>query len=303
MSPSLITFINILILLSLAIGAPTIAVGTIALFKIKISTNVRTYLYAFTAGLVVILGTVGFIAEAINHSKEYFSGEAHASLNAVQTIQVISVVTGGALLGVAIVMISRYLFTRFTGKNNDFHDQHSEHNHAEFLFNASDIDNKKIKWLPIFLLLAHRLVDGIVLGFMANTTGSVAAIAQFDNWGMIIVFVLHLVPTSIVIYFIQLDISEGNRLKSFLVAFLMTVLMIPFTLIGGFLITNIEAIWWLMPLLYAVSGSLMTLGSILEIIPEFIHFRNASLKQWMYTTAWLSAGIILAILLISVHSH
>lgn len=80
MSPSLITFINILILLSLAIGAPTIAVGTIALFKIKISTNVRTYLYAFTAGLVVILGTVGFIAEAINHSKEYFSGDCKKGL-------------------------------------------------------------------------------------------------------------------------------------------------------------------------------------------------------------------------------
>jgi len=34
-----------------------------------------------------------------------------------------------------------------------------------------------------------------------------------------------------------------------------------------------------MPLLYSISGSLMTLAGILEIIPEFIHYRNASIKQ------------------------
>lgn len=298
----LTTFINILILLSLAIGVPGLTVGFISLFKIRIGNNVRTYLYAFTAGLVLILGTVGFIAEAITHSKEYFSSESHATLSAIDTIKIISVVAGGAIIGVIIVMLSRYIFTKLTGKKNDFHDHHSDHNHAEFLFNASDIDNKKIKWLPILLLLAHRLVDGIVLGFMANTS-NLNVIAQFDNWGMIIVFVLHLVPTSIIIYFIQLDITDNKRFKSFIVTVLMTVIMVPFTLIGGFLINGIESIWWVMPILYAISGSLMTLGSILEIIPEFIHFRNASLKQWMYTTAWLSSGIILAILLISVHSH
>lgn len=94
--------------------------------------------------------------------------------------------------------------------------------------------------MPIILLLGHRLVDGIVLGFMANTANN--AIAQFDNWGMIIVFVIHLIPTSIIIYLIQLDIQNNQRFKSFLITTGILALMIPFTLLGGFLINVIESI-------------------------------------------------------------
>ena len=295
------TFVNILILLALGIGTPTLCVGVLSLFKIKINKNVQTYLYAFTAGLIIILGTVGFIAEAINHAKEQFSTTNHDNLNAIDTLKVIGVVVGGGIIGVLIVILSRYIFTISNGKKGDFHDHHHDHNHADFLYNASDIDNKTNKWLPIILLLGHRLVDGIVLGFMANTANN--AVAQFDNWGMIIVFIIHLIPTSIIIYLIQLDIQNNHRFKSFLITTGILTLMIPFTILGGFLINVIESIWWLMPLLYSISGSLMTLAGILEIIPEFIHYRNASIKQWIYTTSRLGTGITLATLLITIHSH
>lgn len=299
------TFINILILSALAIGVPALSVAVLSLFKIKINKNIQTYLYAFTAGLIIILGTVGFLAEAIAHAKENFivddhARHSHSELAALETLQVVAVVASGAIIGILILILSRYIFTVWSGKKGDFHDEHHSHNHADFLFNASDIDNKKIKWLPILLLLCHRIVDGIVLGFMATSS---SGIAQFNNWGMITVFVLHLVPTSIIIYLIQLDIQQGKRFKSFLISVAILVLMIPFTFIGGFLINSIESIWWLMPLLYSISGSLMTLAGILEIIPEFIHYRNAPLKQWIYTTSWLGAGITLATLLITVHSH
>lgn len=298
----LVTFLNILILLALAIFIPTIAVGIIALFKIQINKNSQTYLYAFTAGLILILGTVGFIAEAITHAKEHFSAdEHHVTLGALQTLQILGVIVGGSLIGILIVILSRYIFTKLSSKKGDFHSNHSNHNHAEFLYNVSDIDNKKIKWIPILLLMGHRTVDGIVLGFMANGTSQI--VGDFSNWGMIIVFVLHLVPTSIIIYLIQLDIQNGKRFKAFLITIVILLLMIPFTFIGGFLISGIQSQWWLMPILYSVSGSLMTLAGILEIIPEFIHNRNASLKQWMVTTAWLGAGIILSIILITIHSH
>lgn len=295
------TFINILILLALGIGVPTLCVGVLSLFKIKINKNVQTYLYAFTAGLIIILGTVGFIAEAINHAKEQFSTTSHGALSVIDTLKVVGVVVGGGIIGVLIVILSRYIFTISNSKKGDFHVRHHDHNHADFLYNASDIDNKTNKWLPIILLLGHRLVDGIVLGFMANTANN--AIAQFDNWGMIIVFVIHLIPTSIIIYLIQLDIQNNQRFKSFLITTGILALMIPFTIMGGFLINVIESIWWLMPLLYSISGSLMTLAGILEIIPEFIHYRNASIKQWIYTTSWLGIGITLATLLITIHSH
>lgn len=296
-------FINILILLSLAIGVPGAIVSGLSLFKLKINKNVETYLYAFTAGLIIILGTVGFISEAISHAKEHFfaDGNTHSALSFIQTLELISVVGSGTLIGIAIVVLSRFLFTKLSNKQGDLHNNHFDHNHHEFLFNQSDIDNKKMKWIPILLLLGHRLVDGIVLGFMANTQNNV--IAGFDNWGMIIVFVLHLIPTTIIIYLIQLDIQNNKRLKSLGITWLILFIMLPFTLIGGFLINNINSVWWLMPLFYAISGSLMTLASILEIIPEFIHNRNAGLKQWIFTTIWLGFGLTLAIILITVHSH
>lgn len=296
-------FINILILLSISIGIPTIIVAGLSLFKFKINKHIQTYLYAFTAGLIIILGTVGFLSEAITHAKENFlnANNNHIAMRWQDTLIVISVIAGGSILGIIIVLLSRIIFTKLSNKKGDLHSKHLDHNHHEFLFNPSDIDNKTLKWIPILLLLGHRLVDGIVLGFMANTVND--SIANFENWGMIITFALHLIPTTIIIYLIQLDIQNNNRLKSFLITFSILILMIPFTLIGGFLINSIKSIWWLMPLFYAISGSLMTIASVLEIIPEFIHNRNASLKQWIYTTLFLGSGIVISLLLITIHSH
>lgn len=292
MNAQLNIFINILILLALGIGVPTLSVGVLALFKIKITKTVQMYLYSFAAGLIIILGTVGFIAEATEHSKENFIN----NYNATAILQVIGVVGGGAIIGISSVLGIRYLITH---KQKELHEHHGLHDHNEQIFNASDIDNKKLKWLPILLLLGHRCVDGISLGFMANTPNY--AIAGFENWGMIITFVLHLVPTTIIIYLLQLDIQQNRRFKAFLVTVGMLLVMVPFTFIGGFLISNIESVWWLMPLLYAISGSIMTLMSIMELIPEFIHFRNSNRKQWTISIVLLSLAIVLAIILICIH--
>lgn len=313
MNYQLTTFVNILILLSMAIGIPALSISFLAIFNIKIKKEWKVYLYAFTAGLLIILGTVGFINEAIMHAKENFANEtivhSHESLSVVDTLQIIGVVAGGAIIGTAIVILSRYFFTRIVQKRTNnglekdicIHESHTSHNHNDFIFNESDIDNKKQKWLPVFLLCAHRLIDGIALGFMANTGTN--AIAGFENWGMIIIFVIHLVPTTLVIYLIQLDVQNNRRWKALFISILLLMIMIPFTILGGFLINNIQAIWWLMPLFYAISGTLMTLGGILEVIPEFIHMRNAKISEWIWIVVWLSAAIILSIILLLIHSH
>lgn len=313
MNYQLTTFINILILLSMAIGAPTIVITLLAIFNVKIKKEWKVYLYAFTAGLLIILGTVGFINEAIMHAKENFANEtlqhSHEPLSVTDTLQIIGVVAGGALIGTTITILSRYIFTRIVHRKGSIglekdvciHESHMSHNHNDFIFNESDIDNKKQKWLPIFLLCAHRLIDGIALGFMANTGSN--TIAGFENWGMIIIFIIHLIPTTLVIYLIQLDVQNNRRWKALFISILLLMIMIPFTILGGFLINNIQAIWWLMPLFYSISGTLMTLGGILEVIPEFIHMRNAKISEWIWIVVWLSAAIILSIILLLIHSH
>ncbi|GAA5414695.1 hypothetical protein [Ureaplasma ceti] len=287
-------FINILILLAISVGAPTIAVGILALFKIKITKNSRIFLYSFAAGIILILGTIGFIAEAIHHSKEHFSDPSKA----INILQVVGIVGGGMALGLGGVLGIRYLITR---NKHEIHEHHEMHDHNDHIFNSSDVDNKKIKWLPILLLITHRCVDGITLGFMANTHSG--AIGTFDNWGMIIVFAIHLIPTTIIIYLIQLDIQDGKRWKAFLVTVGMLLLMVPFTLIGGFLITNIQKIWWLMPLLFSISGAILTIMSIMELLPEFIHFRNSKTKTWIGSIGLFVTGILLAVILICIHTH
>lgn len=313
MNYQLTTFINILILLSMAIGAPAIVITFLAIFNVKIKKEWKVYLYAFTAGLLIILGTVGFINEAIMHAKENFANEtsqhSHEPLSITNTLQIIGVVAGGAIIGTVITILSRYIFTRIVHKKGSvglekgvcIHESHMSHNHNDFIFNESDIDNKKQKWLPIFLLCAHRLVDGIALGFMANTGSN--TIAGFENWGMIIIFIIHLIPTTLVIYLIQLDVQNNRRWKALFISILLLMIMIPFTILGGFLINNIQAIWWLMPLFYSISGTLMTLGGILEVIPEFIHMRNAKISEWIWIVVWLSAAVILSIILLLIHSH
>lgn len=313
MNYQLTTFINILILLSMAVGAPALVITLLSIFNVKIKKEWKVYLYAFTAGLLIILGTVGFINEAIMHSKENFVYEStqhsHESLSVIDTLQIIGVVAGGAIIGTTITILSRYIFTRIvqkkanigSEKSSCIHESHVSHNHNDFIFNESDIDNKKQKWLPVLLLCAHRLIDGIALGFMANTGSN--TIAGFENWGMIVIFVIHLIPTTLVIYLIQLDVQNNRRWKALFISILLLMIMIPFTILGGFLINNIQAIWWLMPLFYSISGTLMTLGGILEVIPEFIHMRNAKISEWIWIVVWLSAAVILSIILLLIHSH
>ena len=289
-------FINILILLALGIGIPSLFVIGLSIFKIKINKVGQMYLYSFAAGLIIILGTVGFIGESLEHIREHLH-----ETDALSILQTIGLVGGGSIIGIALVFFMRWIVTR----KKELHEHHHFHDHNDQIFNATDIDNKAIKWLPILLLLGHRCVDGITLGFMANTSSEGhVGIAEFNNWGMIIVFAIHLIPTSIIIYLIQLDIQKNNRFKALMVTIAMSLVMIPFTLLGGFLIANVQdTVWWLMPLLFAISGSIMTLMSIIELIPEFIHFRNSQRKQWITSIVLLSLGIILSIILICVHTH
>ncbi len=296
-NPNLNVFFNILFLLGLAIVVPGLIVLFISFFKIKFSKRLQIYLSSFTVGLILILGTVGLIAEGIHSLQEHFASLDNISY-ASSTDQTVAIAASGVIIGFGLVILTKWLLSR---NKKELHENHHSHGHSEAIFNVADIDNKKIKWLPIILLALHRSVDGITLGLMANTEHN--DILGFENWGMLIVFIIHLIPTSIIIYLIQLDIQKNNKLKAVGYTILLSLLMIPFTFIGGYLSSIFDDAWWLMPLLFCVSGSLITLMTIMEIIPEFIHHRNCGIKEWLGIIAVIGAGILLAVILISIHSH
>lgn len=296
---SYITGINSLILIALSFGIPFISIVICSFFKIKLIPVTKMYLYAFTTGLLIILGSVGFIKESIEHLNESSkNGDMDYLGNSITQIVVkTAVVLSGAILGIISIFLIRWL----TFKNKkEIHKSHFDHNHNDHMSNYSDIDNESaLKKNGLILLLSHRIVDGISLGIL--TSGS-TTIGSFESWGMIISFIIHLIPTTIIIYLRQVDIYRSRK-KALFNSFWMLLINIPFTLIGSFCAYGIQYIYWLMPLLFSFSGTIMVILSIIEIIPEFIHNKEMKTKKWYLAVLMLAFGILLGILLLSLHHH
>ncbi|MDE5599337.1 MAG: ZIP family metal transporter [Ureaplasma sp.] len=300
MDKNLVIFLNSLILIALMVGIPSIILGFTSLFKVKLNKIVKVFLYAFATGIVLILGSVGFIGEAIETLNQHY--EAKEDHSAIPTLVKMGVVVGGAILGCILLVSIRLLSLR---KNSELHKHHEFHDHNDHITNYSDIDNKHAnKTIAIILLMSHRIIDGLSLGFMASTTSETPQIAQFESWGMIITFIIHLIPMSIVIYFVQLDIN-GNRAKSLGYSVLMLVITVPFVFAGAYTAEylNEEPTFWIMPFLFSVSGIIMVILAIIELLPEFIDNKGMTTKQWYLSLLCLIAGLVLGILLLCIHSH
>lgn len=321
--------INATILMVLAVGIPALCVGILALFKIKISPRNSMYLYAFTSGLMILLGTVGLIGEGIEHLRGYFeSNEATTGLaSEPQNVAIIvAVLIAGVLVGMGAVFLTRHLVVRKERLEQRISADQKALNqiglerlencidgvceHSDAVYNYRDLEKREArlqksnKSIAIILMLSHRLVDGMSLGVFAPITGD--GIATFANWGIIIVFVLHLVPSSMVIYLTQLDLYK-SRGKAYLYSLALLLVFVPFIYVGAFLSWGVglngQFTFWIMPFLFTISGTILLLMSILELIPEFIDNRNMSKKQWLITILCLSAGIVLSIALLAIHSH
>lgn len=293
MNKNLEIFINASILIGLVITIPLISILITMIFKIKMTPTKRMLLYSFASGLIIILGSVGFFGEAIEALGEHFNG-----VNSAENILTkIGILLGGAIFGFMIVMGSRYLSLK---SKYDIHKHHEFHSHNDHITNYADIDNKAAhKRNAIFLLLSHRIIDGITLGLLASSANGIAG---FSSWGMVIAFIVHLIPTTIIIFLTQVDIYE-NKWKALLKSFLMILITVPFTIAAAFLAEPIKNLFWLMPFLYSISGSTMILVSIIEIIPEFIHNKEMKTKKWYITILFLFLGIGLGILLMCIHTH
>ena len=301
MITNLVIFLNSLILISLMIGVPGIILGFISLFKVKMNKIVKVFLYAFATGIVLILGSVGFIGEAIETLNHHYSETPNVS-GVESTLVKMGVVVGGALLGCILLVSVRLLSIK---KNVELHNHHEFHAHNEHITNYSDIDNKHAnKTIAVILLMSHRIIDGLSLGFMANTTQN--SIGAFESWGMIITFIVHLIPMSIVIYFVEIDI-KGSRAKAFGYSILMLLITVPFVFVGAYTAEYLSPdqtnTFWIMPFLFSVSGIIMIILAIIELLPEFIDNKEMTTKQWYLSLLCLIGGLLLGILLLCIHSH
>lgn len=295
-----VTGMNSLILIALCFGVPFLSILICSCFKIKLSDGSKMLLYAFTTGLIVILGGVGFIGEAfenLNHASEENGAMAYLGSYTVITIVKIAIIVSGAIIGVGLIFFVRWL----TFKNKkEVHKSHELHGHNDHIVNYTDIDCEDAsKKNGLILLLSHRIVDGISLGLL--TKGAIE-IGHFDSWGMIVTFVVHLIPTTIVVYLTQVDMYKSKG-KALLHSFWMLLINLPFVLIGSFFAYGIEKIYWLMPLLFTISGTILIVLSIIEIVPEFIHNKEMQTKKWYIVILVMSLGIVLGLLLLCIHHH
>ena len=190
-SIELILFVN-LIVFSLVITAVSIGVNLIVVaIRPKIKSNTNFYLYAFSTGLLIIIGTVGLLAEGIKNANEGFN-----------IVLAVTIVTCGSSAGLIFTVTLRYLLSK---KFKHKHNQHSLHDHSEHMISVLDTDDPKAAWLVIGLLLAHRSIDGFTLG---SWIPKMIEHETKINFGFFIAFFLHIIFEVIFIYYRQIQYGQ-----------------------------------------------------------------------------------------------
>ncbi|WP_215739982.1 ZIP family metal transporter [Mesomycoplasma hyorhinis] len=272
----------------------------IAVVKPRIKKITNTYLYSLSAGLLLIVATAGLLREAYENAEKFTFQQAiqTGKLFWAENSQfwVALLVGSGAILGVFTIFIVRFFFVKKF--NNETHSNHKEHNHDDHIINFKDIDNPKAAWLAIILLLSHRTIDGFILGSIVSKI----SIGQKLNYGLIITFVAHILIEILIIYYRQIQYGE-KVWKAVVYNLLTTVLLIPIITIGAFINRFLEQAGWILPIVNASGGAILSFVVIVELVPEFIHLRSGAKKQWYFTLIWFVCGIIIASILLSFHAH
>ncbi|UVD81507.1 hypothetical protein NV226_02100 [Mycoplasma iguanae] len=298
---NLAIFVNFLIYSAFLLVVPIVIIFLISFIKPRIKENSNIYLYAFSAAMLIIIGTLGFFKESYEktekfiHQNESLRNFAHKNTWNEQFL-VMAIVAGGTIIGLTTIFIVRWIFVKFFGK--EVHKKHDEHGHHDHMVNFSDIDSPKAAWLAILLLLSHRTIDGFVLG----ATISKLSRGENINLGLIITFNLHIIIEVLIVHYRQ--VQYGQTIKKSVIYNLLTILLLlPIMLVSSFLNKYIEQVGWLIPVINASGGAILTFVAIIELVPEFIHLRNGTQRKWYITLFWFASGIVFAVILLSFHSH
>lgn len=295
--------VNLLIYILILLSIPLVFMGIISLFKVKVTSKKSIYLYAFSTGMFLMIGAAGFIKEGYVLLEQWFHDSSTTGglkytggKPAIEQSYIALIVGLSALIGLGTVILGRFLLTR----KKELHKDHKEHDHSEHFVSFNDIDNPKEAWTAILMLLSHRLIDGLVLGlsvYQLTTNGVNKA-----NLALIITFNIHLLLEVVIVYYRQIQYGE-KKSKAILFNFITLILIIPIMFLGAFIGKFLNKVGWLIPSLEILGGSIIVFMAIVELVPEFIHYRNEN-KKVIYTTLIVFAlSIILTLILLSFHTH
>lgn len=313
---NLAIFVNLLIYILILLTVPSLFILLLSFIKPKLKPTSNFYLYAFSSAIFVLIGTVGLIGESLEHGREYISGlrsgntpKVNEAIEAgLATGLAIGITAGGALIGLTVVILFRFLFIK---KFGEIHHTHGMHGHNDLITNVHDIDSKTIKaaWLVIFLILSHRMIDGFILGGATYrfTFGSNKGLNTFGsneglNIGFIITFNLHILVEAVIIYYRQIQYGQ-KRWKAVMYNFLTTLVIVPIMFLGAYINPYLQELGWFLPVVNASGGAIITFVGIIEIVPEFIHFKDMQSKEWYKVIIAFALGIIVALILLSFHTH
>ncbi|MBU4690705.1 metal transporter [Mycoplasma sp. ES3157-GEN-MYC] len=321
-SESISKFIFGLIVSIILLCIPILVATIVPLIIKKPKKEFSIYLYSFITGMFIILGSFGYLREAIEITS---TGAGLKGTNIPPKniyLYNILVIVGGALLGIISAFTIKFVVystikKKYKLNNSVFVHTHEEghhvgehqhqHTHADHIWNKNDIadvkeSNPKVKnkWTALILLLGHRIPEGLLIGISLNNLivySNVNAISV----AFFVSFVLHTIPEEVVFFYRQREMGI-KPVFAVLNSIGALSLIIPFIFIGLFGGDLIDTIPWLKAFIMSVVGSVMVFTAMIEFLPEFYH-NNMKKHKWIITLIMFFLGIIFTILILCFHTH
>lgn len=281
---------NSLFIGTLVVFVPVIISFLLSFINFKKINSLSLYVYSFMSSMMLILATLGFMREG------YEELEVVHNNDPLSTFINISILSGGVLIGMIITIGIRIIVSKYS---RETHLNHNEHNHSDILYNTVDIETKSSFITILWSLIAHKIVAGISL---AITLYNSNILFSFENIGMVIILIIHMIPESIMIFYKANEIFN-SRTKSTVITLLLQVVIVLFMIIGIFTFNYIFNIYWIMPFINCIAGGSMFFVSIFDLVPEFIHNKNMTTKQWLLTILWFVIGTLFSIIMCVIHHH
>lgn len=304
MGNELLVFGNSALLSLLVVLVPMILVLLLFTIKKNLSENFTVYLYAFSSGLLIMLSTVGLIAESSSDLHEIFhNNPMFSSLNSTnESLIMVGLIGGGVLIGLVLATTIKICIFKKGNKNY----KKSLHNHHDdqkcCVVNLDELVKKHGKFSSMMIISSHKFIDGISLGLLASASDG---LFQFENIWIILLFIIHDLPITIIIFFTQ-KVNNVKKSKILLYVFILNIITVPFVFVGAFsgnALNDNSNLSLIIPFLEAFAGGILLFTTLMEIVPEFIHNHHLCSKHWYITVVWLCCGIILSLIFSLIHSH
>lgn len=304
MDSILVLTIIIICLSVFVIGLPIFYGLLLPIIKPSLSKKGSTYLYSFSAGFFMILSTIGFISEG-KHTLEDFVHDQITTSPALKGITIFAIVGGVIILTLCLALFVKYVSMKKIDGRNNIH-MGEGHSHDHIIYNASDY-NPKSKGLAIYLLLVHRVPDGLILGLLASSIAQNHGNISILNIIFLISYIIHVVPEELIMYYRQTEMGI-SRWKAARNSVFMTTTLVPFIIIGGIVGMSVSGANKevfdniIVPLVELVAASFLLFTTVIEFFPEFLH-SNIEGKEWYKIIFIFILGIAFSFLVLSFHTH